>query len=182
MKFLFALVTQCWHKSFWVFDTERYWKAYNGGFFFACFLRNAEACILKILSSSNRGGGVAPDCMDFALKVFFPWLPAPFCFRSLRTELRELIYWLLWTTTTTTRPAEGSQAEEGGGVFWDVHLFNSGLYSMWWSFYNQLRLLIFPSLSDYFPPQINQNLSERKIKTRPYWIWSGFVLYSMHGY
>ena len=110
MKFLFALVTQCWHKSFWVFDTERYWKAYNGGFFFACFLRNAEACILKILSSSNRGGGVAPDCMDFALKVFFPWLPAPFCFRSLRTELRELIYWLLWTTTTTTRPAEGSQA------------------------------------------------------------------------
>ena len=49
MKFLFALVTQRWHKSFQVFDTERYSKAYCGGFFFACFLRNAEACILKIL-------------------------------------------------------------------------------------------------------------------------------------
>ena len=64
-----------------------------------------------------------------------------------------------------------------------VHLFNSGLYSMWWSFYNQLRLSYFPLAFRLFPPWgINQNLSERKIKTRPYWIWSGFVLYSMHGY
>ena len=104
-------------------------KAYNGGFFFACFLRNAEACIigersgrsgrarqrvryrtartaatsclvgslvipdfclnlitfiythillimqtfsLSCFSSSHRGGGVAPDCMDFALKASFP--------------------------------------------------------------------------------------------------------------
>ena len=152
MKFLFALVTQCWHKSFWVFDTERYWKAYNGGFFFACFLRNAEACILKILSSSNRGGGVAPDCMDFALKVFFPWLPAPFCFRSLRTELRELIYWLLWTTTTTTRPAEGSQAARRRRSIFEMSTYlivDSTLRGG--VFITNFGFLIFPSLSDYFP-------------------------------
>ena len=65
---------------------------------------------LSCFSSSHRGGGVAPDCMDFALKAFFPWLQAPFRFRSVRTELCELIYWVLWTTTTTTRSAEGSQA------------------------------------------------------------------------
>lgn len=143
MKFLFALVTQRWHKSFQVFDTERYWKAYNGGFFFACFLRNAEACILKILSSSNRGGGVAPDCMDSALKTSFPWLQASFC---------------LWSVRISECDTK-ADCKEGGGVptttpalLARVHLFNSGLYSMWWSFYNQLRLLIFPSLSDYFPP------------------------------
>ena len=152
MKFLFALVTQRWHKSFQVFDTERYWKAYNGGFFFACFLRNAEACILKILSSSNRGGGVAPDCMDFALKVFFPWLPAPFCFRSLRTELRELIYWLLWTTTTTTRPAEGSQAARRRRSIFEMSTYlivDSTLRGG--VFITNFGFLIFPSLSDYFP-------------------------------
>ena len=110
-----------------------------GSLFFACFLRNAEACIigersgrsgrarqrvryrtartaatsclvgslvipdfclnlitfiythillvmqtfsLSCFSSSHRGGGVAPDCMDFALKASFPWLQAPFRLRS----------------------------------------------------------------------------------------------------
>ena len=174
MKFLFALVTQRWHKSFQVFDTERYWKAYNGGFFFACFLRNAEACILKILSSSNRGGGVAPDCVKTALKTSFPWLQAPFC---------------LWSVRISECDTK-ADCKEGGGVSTTtpallarVHLFNSGLYCMWCSFYNQLRLSYFPLAFRLFPPWgINQNLSERKIKTRPYWIWSGFVLYSMHGY
>ena len=91
MKFLFALVTQCWHKSFWVFDTERYWKAYNGGFFFVfelskdtqrvlCALSKGYNPLTPTISSSNRGGGVAPDCMDFALKASFPWLQAPFAF------------------------------------------------------------------------------------------------------
>ena len=37
---------------------------------------------LSCFSSSHRGGGVAPDCMDFALKVSFPWLQAPFRLRS----------------------------------------------------------------------------------------------------
>ena len=73
-------------------------KPIAGAFFFACFLRNAEACILKILlkitdiifSSTGRTfspvvteGGVAPDCMDSALKTSFPWLQAPFCFRTV---------------------------------------------------------------------------------------------------
>ena len=151
MKFLFALVTQRWHKSFQVFDTERYWKAYCGGFFFACFLRNAEACILKILSSSNRGGGVAPDCMDFALKVFFPWLQAPFRFRSVRTELCELIYWVLWTTTTT-RSAEGSQATRRRRSIFEMSTYlivDSALCDG--VFITNFGFLIFPSLSDYFP-------------------------------
>ena len=34
-----------------------------------------------VLLSSHRGG-VAPDCMDFALKASFPWLQAPFRLRS----------------------------------------------------------------------------------------------------
>ena len=50
-----------------------------------------------------------------------------------------------------------------------VHLFNSGLYSTWCSIYNQLRLSYFPLAFRLFPLWgINQNLSERKIKTRPY--------------
>ena len=155
MKFLFALVTQRWHKSFQVFDTERYWKAYCGGFFFACFLRNAEACILKILSSSNRGGGVAPDCMDFALKVSFPWLQAPFRFRSVKIRL------CLPTTskhdttetTTTTRPAEGSQAARRRRSIFEMSTYlivDSTLCDG--VFITNFGFLIFPSLSDYFPP------------------------------
>ena len=140
---------------------------------------------LSCFSSSHRGGGVAPDCMDFALKAFFPWLQAPFRFRSVRTRL-------CLPTTSKHDNTDDNDDEVGWGLasdekeaeyFWDVHLFNSGLCSMWWSFYNQLRLSYFPLAFRLFPPWgINQNLSERKIKTRPYWIWSGFVLYSMHGY
>ena len=188
MKFLFTLVTQRWHKSFWVFDTERYWKAYNGGFFFACFLRNAEACILKILSSSNRGGGVAPDCMDSALKTSFPWLQSPLCCNQVFFSHPE------WVATQfqgklskrlirNRHPVGSRGCDAIRSEARHVHLFNSGLYSTWWSFYNQFRLSYFPLAFRLFPPWgINQNLSERKIKTRPYWIWSGFVLYSMHGY
>ena len=71
----------------WVFDTERYWKAYNGGFFCLWVKQGytkGTLCLVgynpltPTISSSNRGGGVAPDCMDFALKASFPWLQAPF--------------------------------------------------------------------------------------------------------
>ena len=108
---------------------------------------------LSCFSSSHRGGGVAPDCMDFCSKSLFPWLQAPFRFRSVRTELCELIYWVLWTTTTTTttRSAEGSQATRRRRSILNVHLFNSGLYSMWWSFYNQLWLSYFPLAFRLFP-------------------------------
>ena len=55
----------------WVFDTERYWKAYNGGFFFVFELsKDTQRVLLGLykgynpltptISSSNRGGGVAP--------------------------------------------------------------------------------------------------------------------------
>ena len=46
------------------------------------YLYNLLVPLENILSSSHRGGGVAPDCMDFALKVSFPWLQAPFRLRS----------------------------------------------------------------------------------------------------
>ena len=120
------------------------------------YLRNNSALMqtfsLPCFSSSNRVGGVAHDCMDFALKVFFPWLPAPFCFRSLRTELRELIYWLLWTTTTTTRPAEGSQAARRRRSIFEMSTYlivDSTLRGG--VFITNFGFLIFPSLSDYFP-------------------------------
>ena len=140
------------------------------------------------ISSSNRGGGVAPDCMDFALKTSFPWLQAPFCLRSVNTEDRKASELTTskhqHTEAHTFLVGEGAQPwKRGRGVQCLVHLFNSGLYSMGWSFYNQFRLSYFPLAFRLFPPWgINQNLSERKIKTRPYWIWSGFVLYSEHGY
>ena len=109
---------------------------------------------LSCFSSSHRGGGVAPDCMDFALKVFFPWLQAPFRFRSVRTELCELIYWVLWTTTTTTttRSAEGSQATRRRRSIFEMSTYLivdstpcDGV------FITNFGFLIFPSLSDYFP-------------------------------
>ena len=149
MKFLFALVTQCWHKSFWVFDTERYWKAYNGGFFFCLWVKQGYTkgtlCLVRYnpltptISSSNRGGGVAPDCMNFALKASFPWLQAPFCLWSVRIRLC-----LPTTYKNDNTQARGSARDLGGGddderakrfiacaVFKIclVHLFNSGLYS-----------------------------------------------------
>ena len=149
--------------------------------------------------------------MDFALKVSFPWLQAPFRLRSgvfshpewVATQFNLFFYLReiedFWGSeedersdrpTDTNRKPQISKQIYMGVISSDslsknawVHLFNSGLYSMWWSFYNQLRLSYFPLAFRLFPLWgINQNLSERKIKTRPYWIWSGFVLYSMHGY
>lgn len=162
----------------------------RGLFFYLIKINSAlmQTFSLLCFSSSNRVGGVAHDCVKTALKTSFPWLQAPLCLFSGFFSHPE------WVAShfnknkandkdddeekeeSTARPRRRTLSER-------VHLFNSGLYSMWWSFYNQLRLSYFPLAFRLFPPWgINQNLSERKIKTRPYWIWSGFVLYSMHGY
>ena len=50
------------------------WKSSRGAFM--------QTFSLSCFSSSHREGGVAPDCMDFALKASFPWLQAPFRLRS----------------------------------------------------------------------------------------------------
>ena len=61
------------------------------------------------ISSSNRGGGVAPDCMDFALKASFPWLQAPFCLWSVRIRLC-----LPTTYKNDNTQARGSARSRGG--------------------------------------------------------------------
>ena len=186
MKFLFysghttltQILLSVWHR--------KVLKSLLRGLFF-CLIKNNSALMqtfsLPCFSSSNRVGGVAHDCVEFALRCLFPWLQAPFCFRSV-------IFRLCRHVNMTTRKHESARKEKEfrrrRPRWWVcpyVHLFNSGLYSTWWRFYNRLRLSYFPLAFRLFPPWgINQNLSERKIKTRPYWIWSGFVLYSMHGY
>ena len=154
---------------------------------------------LPCFSSSNRGGGVAPDCVEFALRCLFPWLQAPFCFRSVKisecaTKRKSnrgegVARPCALPRASTRAPAPlgiftKSQATfKNTGVERPVHLFNSGLLYHRGTFFILFRLSYFPLAFRLFPPWgINQNLSERKIKTRPYWIWSGFVLYSMHGY
>ena len=158
-------------------------KPITGAFFFFVFELSKDTqrvlfrpCkgynpLTPTISSSNRGGGVAPDCMDFALKVSFPWLQAPFC---------------LWSVRISECDTK-ADCKEGGGVSTTtpallarVHLFNSGLSYHGGTFFILFRLYYFPC----FPiiSGINLSLSKLKIKTRPYWIWSGFVLYLMHGY
>lgn len=142
---------------------------------------------LPCFSSSNRGGGVAPDCVEFALRCLFPWLQAPFCFRSAGFSHPE------WVAShfnkNKANDKDDNDDEEAATrrrrriLSERVHLFNSGLLYHRGTFFILFRLSYFPLAFRLFPPWgINQNLSERKIKTRPYWIWSGFVLYSMHGY
>ena len=118
------------------------------------------------ISSSNRGGGVAPDCMDFALKVFFPWLQAPFC---------------LWSVRISECDTK-ADCKEGGGVSTTtpallarVHLFNSGLLYHGGTFWSYFGFLIFLAFR-LFPWELIRTLASEN-KTRPYWIWSGFVLY-----
>ena len=73
-------------------------KPITGAFFFCLWVKQGYTkgtlwpCkgynpLTPTISSSNRGGGVAPDCMDFALKASFPWLQAPFCLWSVRIRL-----------------------------------------------------------------------------------------------
>ena len=142
-------------------------QGYTKGTFVPCKGYNP---LTPTISSSNRGGGVAPDCMDFALKASFPWLQAPFCLWSVRIRLC-----LPTTYKNDNTQARGSARSRRRGrrrkserfiacaVFKIclVHLFNSGLYSTGWSFYNLFRLLIFLAFR-LFPWGTNQNLSERK--------------------
>ena len=59
--------------AFFVFELQGYTK----GTFRPCKGYNP---LTPTISSSNRGGGVAPDCMDFALKPLFPDYKLPFAF------------------------------------------------------------------------------------------------------
>ena len=117
---------------------------------------------LPCFSSSNRVGGVAHDCMDSALKALFPDYKLP----------------CLWSVRISECDTK-ADCKEGGGVSTTtpallarVHLFNSGLLYRGGTFFILISALLFP-----FPiisPKLIRTL-ERKIKTRPYWIWSGFV-------
>lgn len=98
---------------------------------------------LLCFSSSNRVGGVAHDCVKTASKSLFPDYKLPF---DLDREYLENGLGFPFS----------AQINLGGSfdcsILCHVHLFNSGLLSHGGTFFNLNRLLIFPSLSDYFPP------------------------------
>lgn len=128
----------------------------RGLFFYLLKINGALMQTLRCLSGTNRVGGVAHDCMKIASKYLFPWLQSPLCCDQVFFSHPE------WVATQYQRKlskrrnrnrhpdgSRGCDANKEQSVL--VHLFNSGLYSIWWSFYNQFGFIISPLLSDYFP-------------------------------
>jgi hypothetical protein len=113
---------------------------------------------LPCFSSSNRVGGVAHDCVKTASKSLFPDYKLPFALdREFFGYADCKIYKLVYPRKIRRRKRVGAKRSIiflGCAVFKIclVHLFNSGLLSHGGTFFNLNRLLIFPSLSDYFPP------------------------------
>ena len=141
---------------------------------------------LSCFSSSHRGG-VAPDCMDFALN---PDYKLPFAldreFLAIPNGWRRnlICFFICEKSRTfegvrrmseaTDRPTRTEKPQISKQIYMGVissdslsknawvHLFNSGLLYRGGTFFSFFRLSYFPSLSDYFLWGTNQNLSERK--------------------
>ena len=117
------------------------------------YLRNNGALMqtfsFPCFSSSNRVGGVAHDCVKTASKLLFPWLQSPLCCNQVFFSHPEWVATqfqgkLSKRRTRNRHPvgSRGCDANKEQSVL--IHLFNSGLYSTWWSFYSRLRLSYFP--------------------------------------
>ena len=131
----------------------------RGLFFYLIKINSAlmQTFSLLCFSSSNRVGGVAHDCVKTASKSLFPDYKLPFALdREFFGYADCKIYKLVYPRKIRRRKRVGAKRSIiflGCAVFKIclVHLFNSGLYSTWWSFYNQFRLSYFPLAFRLFP-------------------------------
>ena len=130
-------------------------KAYCGGFFFLPVSWETRKRAFWKFSPVVTEGRSCPRLHEFCSKSLFPWLQAPICIRSGAIEHPhgcELKLYKYKASICVFRRGEGSQHVKNACEARHIHLFNSGLYSMWWSFYNQLRLSYFPLAFRLFPP------------------------------